>query len=110
MNIQHEFEYWLRRDLSWKLYLSKSKQVAMDIKFYEFANLTAPLARKAPQEFKLFFDEFKKIIDEVHKWKCPSDQCISPAMTLDEDGNVNFGKYPNGKMVYKLRPKNKSEK
>ena len=109
MNIQHEFEYWLRRDLSWKLYLSKSKQVAMGIQFYGFANFVAPLAMKTPKEFRLFFDEFKKIIDEVHKWKCPSDQCISPAMNVDEKGNVIFGKYPNGKMVYKLYPKNKIE-
>jgi hypothetical protein len=110
MNIQHEFENWLRHDLSWKLYLSKSKQVAMNIKFYGFANFTSPLARKAPKEFRLFFEEFKKIIDEVHKWKCHSDQCISPAMTVDEDGNVKFGKKPNGKIVYKLYPKNKVEK
>jgi len=110
MNIQHEFEYWLRRDLSWKLYLSKSKQVAMNIKFYGFADFAAPLARKAPKEFRLFFDEFKKMIDEVHKWKCASDQCIGPAMTVDEEGNFKFGKYPNGKIVYKLYPKNKVEK
>jgi len=110
MNIQHEFEYWLRRDLSWKLYLSKSKQVAMDIEFYGFANYAAPLAMKAPKEFRLFFDEFKRIIDKVHKWKCRSDQYISPAMNVDEEGNVKFGKYPNGKMVYKLYLKNRVEK
>jgi hypothetical protein len=35
---------------------------------------------------------------------------ISPAMTVDEEGNVKFGKYPNGKIVYKSYPKNKIEK
>ena len=110
MQIQHKFEYCLTRDLPWKLSLSKSKQVAMKVKFYGFANFAAPLARKAPKEFRLFFDEFKKRIDEIHKWKCPPDLFISQAMTTDEDGNVQFGRYPNGRPVYRLYPKNKVDK
>lgn len=105
MNIQHEFEYWLRHEICWKLNLSKSKQVSMDLKFYGFANFVETLSRKAPEEFRQFCSVLKSNIDEVHKWKCPSDQCISPVLTLDEEGNVKFGKYPNGKNIYKLYPK-----
>ncbi len=110
MNIQHEFENWLRHELCWKLNLSKSKQVAIDLNFYGFANFVEPLSRKAPVEFRQFFAALKNKIDEVHKWRCPSDKTISVSVYNDNEGNVHFGKYPNGKNVYRLYSKNKVEK
>lgn len=105
MNPQHEFEYWMRYDLPWKLSLSKSKQVAMDIIFERFADFVKPLAENAPDEFNLFFYALKDKIDKVMKWRCPPGHIIAAAISADADGNASLGEFPNGKPVYRLYPK-----
>ena len=102
---QHEFEKWLRKELCWRLNLSKSKQVAIDEIFYGFASYVEPLAKVAPVEFEQFFNELQKRIRKTSNWKCPKTHMIVPAIGVDEDENVHIGKFPNGNSVYKIVPK-----
>lgn len=90
-----DFEYWLRYCLPWQLNLSPSKQVAVDETFYQFATFAQILARVAPEEFEIFFNELKNRMNRMVKWRTPKGTKIVPLMF---QGKPEY--FPNGKYKY----------
>ena len=81
MDLQHDFEDYLRWELPYILNLSPSKQVATAQVFYHFSDLAMPLAKKAPKEFADFFRNLKAHFHRISKWRCPSSHKIAPMLT-----------------------------
>ncbi|MFA5092358.1 MAG: hypothetical protein WC543_00175 [Candidatus Omnitrophota bacterium] len=76
MSVSIEFEHWIRFTLPKHLYLSESKQAAMNSIFYHFSDSVKSLENKAPKEFNTFFLEMKRLVKRVNNKKCPSGYFI----------------------------------
>ncbi len=96
------FETWLRCYVPWQLGLSPSKQVAMDLKFYQFEAIARALQKKAPVEYERFFNALQTKMEQVYKWRTPRGKKIVP--DVYEGELVTF---PNGKLKYRLIDKPK---
>lgn len=105
MNLQHEFEYYLRVELPWKLHLSPSKQVACDLVFYHFSDVVKKIATKSPDEFEEFFQAFKEHIEKISKWKCPKGHVIALRPANDDNGDPIHPKRKNRRCVYDIYEK-----
>lgn len=92
-----EFEDWLCFTIPWQLNLSSSKEVAIKVKFGPFADCVRPLANKAPEEFDKFFNELRRRMEVVYKWKAPKGMTVSY-----ESYKGEWLKYPNGKFRHHL--------
>lgn len=97
-----ELEYLLRLKMVGILQPSASKQVAMDKKFWHFADVARALQRKAPKEFVQFVNELDKRLDIVATYRAPRGSKIVPAIYHDENGSPRIYKWPNGKPKYRL--------
>ena len=95
--LRWEFERWLRHTVPWQLNLSPSKQVAMQLKFYHFSDWVSSLEKKAPTEFRDFFEKLQAEMAEVSKWKAPKGTCVVPS-----EFNDQLLEHPNGKLKYRL--------
>lgn len=72
-----DFENWICDKLPKQLNLSASKETAVKIKFGGFADFARLVARKAPEEFDIFFSELVKKFEEISKWRAPKGKrCI----------------------------------
>lgn len=92
-----EFEDWITCTLPWQLNLSPSKEVAVKTKFGPFADFVRPLAKKAPEEFEVFFTELKKRFLQVSNWRSPKGTTV-----ISESYKREVLKYPNGKPRHRL--------
>jgi hypothetical protein len=92
MDLQHEFERYLRYELPIKLNLSPSKQMACEKIFYQFSDSVKNLAVKSRREFLFFFDSLKEHIDRVARWRCPKGHTIHRKIIKDEKGLPTLSK------------------
>ncbi len=69
-----DFENWICDVLPKKLNVSASKEQAIKVKFGGFADFVRQVSNIAPDEFGVFFDELKKKIEQVSKYKAPNGQ------------------------------------
>lgn len=80
-----EFEYFLRYEFPKLLNLSRSKRVAMDLKFTRIRDYAQPLAEEAPEEFEAFFGEIKKIAKKVQVFRAPRGYKVIPWWNKETD-------------------------
>ena len=96
-----DFEHFMQLKLPYKLNVSGAKQVALRIRFSRFADSVRPLARKAPEEFNYFMDEFEKTINSVECWRPPKGKIVRPAIYRLK-GELVDERWTNGKSRYRL--------
>lgn len=89
-----ELENLLRFKLPWAVRATKSKCVAIESIFGNFADCAREVQNSCPEEFNIFFVEFERRINEIAKWRAPH------GCSVHETGNGEI--YPNGMPRCKL--------
>jgi len=92
-----DFETWICYELPWKLGLSPSKEVAMNIFFAKFADRARPLVNKPPLEFEKFFEDLKQVVEKVSNFRAPKGTKIATSIY---EGEID--KFPNGRERHRL--------
>ena len=96
-----DFEDFMRFEVPCILNLSPSKQVALRIKFSNFADMVRPLAKKGPKEFEYFVNEFENLIRSVERWRAPKGKIVRSSI-YRIDSKLISESCPNGKPKYRL--------
>lgn len=105
-----ELEDFICYELPYLLNLSPSKQAAVHLEFSRSADLARPLARKQPEEFRVFLENFFQRFRSVQYWRAPMDNYVGIEVERDDQGISHMLYWPNGKPRYRLYPKTKGMK